>query len=41
MLMGEQTGRKTFYTADEMNAWRAERRNAPWHIRLFRMLFTY
>ncbi|BGP02480.1 Amino-acid permease inda1 [Rhodotorula toruloides] len=35
------TGRKTFYTAEEMNAWRRERRNAPWHIRLFRMLFTY
>ncbi|BGO91883.1 hypothetical protein NBRC10512_007674 [Rhodotorula toruloides] len=35
------TGRKTFYTAEEMNAWRRERKNAPWHIRLFRMLFTY
>ncbi|GEM10034.1 APC amino acid permease [Rhodotorula toruloides] len=35
------TGRKTIYTAAEMNAWRAERRNAPSHVRLFRMLFTY
>ncbi|GAA6058864.1 hypothetical protein JCM10212_002808 [Sporobolomyces blumeae] len=35
------TGRKSWFTADEMNAWRAERKQAPFHVRLFRILFTY
>lgn len=35
------SGRKAWYTAEEMNAWRAERRTAPMHIRVFRALFTH
>jgi yeast amino acid transporter len=35
------SGRKAWYTAEEMNAWRAERRAAPFHIRLWRALFTH
>ncbi|KAL9709675.1 Amino acid permease [Leucoagaricus gongylophorus] len=35
------SGRKSWYTAEEMNAWRAERREAPLHIRIFRMMFAY
>ncbi|KAJ3565537.1 hypothetical protein NP233_g7567 [Leucocoprinus birnbaumii] len=35
------SGRKSWLTAEEMNAWRADRRAAPFHIRMFRKLFTY
>ncbi|EAU86568.1 amino-acid permease inda1 [Coprinopsis cinerea okayama7 len=35
------SGRKSWLTAEEMNAWRAERRAAPLHIRIFRALFTH
>jgi amino acid transporter len=35
------SGRKAWYTAEEMNAWRAERRTAPFHTRLWRALFTH
>ncbi|KAK4055504.1 Amino acid permease [Microbotryomycetes sp. JL201] len=35
------TGRKAWYTASEMEAYRAERRNAPWHIRIWRILFSH
>ncbi|GAA5892691.1 uncharacterized protein JCM6883_007441 [Sporobolomyces salmoneus] len=35
------TGRKAWFTAEEMNQFRAERRAAPFHVRLYRMLFTY
>ncbi|GAA5920031.1 hypothetical protein JCM1841_000388 [Sporobolomyces salmonicolor] len=34
------TGRKCWFTAAEMNAYRAERKNAPFHTRAYRMLFT-
>jgi len=34
------TGRKSWLTAEQMNEYRAERRNAPFHIRLYRMLFS-
>lgn len=34
------TGRKAFYSAEEMNAWRAERKLAPWYKRVYRTLFT-
>ncbi|GAA5886560.1 hypothetical protein JCM5296_005328 [Sporobolomyces johnsonii] len=34
------TGRKCWFTAQEMNAYRAERKNAPFHVRAYRMLFT-
>ncbi|BGP15258.1 hypothetical protein JCM10213_001609 [Rhodosporidiobolus nylandii] len=35
------TGRKCWFTAEEMNLWRAERKNAPLHVRIFRILFTH
>ncbi|GAA5975159.1 hypothetical protein JCM5350_000163 [Sporobolomyces pararoseus] len=35
------TGRKAWFTAEEMNAFRAERKKAPFHIRLYRTLFSY
>jgi amino acid transporter len=34
------SGRKSWLTAEEMNEWRAERRRAPLHVRIYRMLFT-
>ncbi|ORY78824.1 amino-acid permease inda1 [Leucosporidium creatinivorum] len=34
------TGRKSWLTVQEMRAYRAERRAAPWHVRVYRMLFT-
>ncbi|GAA5866545.1 hypothetical protein JCM8547_005451 [Rhodosporidiobolus lusitaniae] len=34
------TGRKCWFTVEEMEEYRAERRNAPWYKRIFRMLFT-
>merc|ERR1712000_651238 len=34
------TGRKAWFTAEEMNQYRAERRAAPWHIRMYRILFS-
>ncbi|KAL7413890.1 amino-acid permease inda1 [Mrakia frigida] len=34
------TGRKSWLTVEEMDAYHAERRLAPWHIRLYRTLFT-
>ncbi|KAF5339876.1 hypothetical protein D9611_009040 [Ephemerocybe angulata] len=34
------SGRKSWLTAEEMNEWRAERRRAPWHVRIYRILFT-
>lgn len=34
------TGRKSWLTAEEMNMYRAERRNAPFLVRTYRMLFT-
>ncbi|GAA5865945.1 hypothetical protein JCM3774_005533 [Rhodotorula dairenensis] len=34
------TGRKTWFTAEEMNQWRAERRMAPWYTRVYRKLFS-
>jgi len=34
------TGRKTWFTVEEMRAYRAERRKAPLWKRVFRMLFT-
>ncbi|KAJ2933240.1 hypothetical protein H1R20_g3809, partial [Candolleomyces eurysporus] len=34
------SGRKSWLTAEEMNEWRAERRRAPWYIRIYRILFT-
>ncbi|KIY66417.1 amino-acid permease inda1 [Cylindrobasidium torrendii FP15055 ss-10] len=34
------SGRKSWLTADEMNAWRLERSLAPRHIRVYRMLFS-
>ncbi|GJN89896.1 hypothetical protein Rhopal_002885-T1 [Rhodotorula paludigena] len=35
------TGRKCWFTVEEMRTWRAERKAAPWHIRIYRMLFSY
>ncbi|GAA6058880.1 hypothetical protein JCM10212_002824 [Sporobolomyces blumeae] len=35
------TGRKSWLSADEMNAWRAERSKAPRHIKIYRWLFSY
>ncbi|BGP47346.1 Amino-acid permease inda1 [Rhodotorula kratochvilovae] len=35
------TGRKAWFTAEEMNQWRAERRAAPLHVRIWRILFSY
>ncbi|KAK4057913.1 Amino acid permease [Microbotryomycetes sp. JL221] len=35
------TGRKSWFTAQEMQAYRAERKAAPWHIRVWRMLFSH
>jgi amino acid transporter len=34
------TGRKSWLTVEDMRAYRAERRAAPWHIRMYRMLFS-
>ncbi|KAF6760628.1 APC amino acid permease [Ephemerocybe angulata] len=34
------SGRKSWLTAEEMNQWRAERRQAPWYVRIYRILFT-
>lgn len=34
------SGRKSWLTAEEMREWRAERRRAPLHVRIYRMLFT-
>jgi len=34
------SGRKSWLTAEEMNAYRAERRKAPLYKRIYRMLFT-
>ncbi|KAF8876560.1 amino acid permease-domain-containing protein [Infundibulicybe gibba] len=35
------SGRKSWLTVEEMRLYRAERRLAPFHIRLYRMLFTH
>ncbi|GAA5937504.1 amino acid permease GAP1 [Sporobolomyces koalae] len=35
------TGRKAWYTAEEMNTWRAERKQAPFLTRLYRIFFSY
>ncbi|GAA5836294.1 hypothetical protein JCM3766R1_003482 [Sporobolomyces carnicolor] len=35
------TGRKCWFTAEEMNQFRAERKAAPFHVRLYRMFFSY
>ncbi|GAA5883838.1 hypothetical protein JCM16303_007406 [Sporobolomyces ruberrimus] len=35
------TGRKSWFTAEEMNLWRAERRQAPFFTRMYRTLFSY
>lgn len=40
LLPSAQTGRKTWFTAEEMNAYRAERKAAPFYIRVYRILFT-
>lgn len=34
------SGRKSWLTAEEMNEWRAERKRAPWYVRMYRILFT-
>ncbi|PPQ67198.1 hypothetical protein CVT24_011269 [Panaeolus cyanescens] len=34
------TGRKSWLTVEEMRQYRAERKNAPLHIRIYRILFT-
>ncbi|KAF8066571.1 APC amino acid permease [Lyophyllum atratum] len=34
------TGRKSWLTVEEMREWRAERRRAPFHIRMYRILFS-
>ncbi|ORY78860.1 APC amino acid permease [Leucosporidium creatinivorum] len=34
------TGRKSWLTVEEMREYRAERALAPWHVKLFRALFT-
>ncbi|ORY53388.1 APC amino acid permease [Leucosporidium creatinivorum] len=34
------TGRKSWFTVEEMRAYRAERRAAPWYVRMYRILFT-
>ncbi|KAI3614271.1 amino-acid permease inda1 [Moniliophthora roreri] len=34
------TGRKTWYTAEQMREYRAERARAPFYIRIFRLFFT-
>ncbi|WOO77009.1 Amino-acid permease inda1 [Vanrija pseudolonga] len=34
------TGRKSWLTAEQMRAYREERANAPFHIRVFRILFS-
>ncbi|KAL1413314.1 Amino acid permease [Vanrija albida] len=34
------TGRKSWLTVDQMRAYRADRANAPWYIRAFRILFS-
>ncbi|GJN89609.1 hypothetical protein Rhopal_002596-T1 [Rhodotorula paludigena] len=35
------TGRKCWFTSEEMNQWRAERKAAPLYIRIYRILFSY
>lgn len=39
-LQHSQSGRKSWLTVEEMRAYRAERRNAPTHIKLWRILFS-
>ncbi len=39
-VFATQTGRKAWFTAEEMNQWRAERKMAPWYKRIYRMLFS-
>ncbi|KAL0581271.1 Amino-acid permease inda1 [Marasmius crinis-equi] len=34
------SGRKSWLTVEEMRAYRAERKNAPWHVRIYRILFS-
>ncbi|KAK4698823.1 hypothetical protein P7C70_g7447, partial [Phenoliferia sp. Uapishka_3] len=34
------TGRKSWLTVEEMRIYRAERRCAPWHVRIYRILFS-
>ncbi|KAF9021343.1 amino-acid permease inda1 [Hymenopellis radicata] len=34
------SGRKSWLTVEEMRAYRAERRNAPWYVRVYRILFS-
>ncbi|KAF8147988.1 APC amino acid permease [Crassisporium funariophilum] len=34
------SGRKSWLTVEEMREWRAERKRAPAHVRIYRMLFT-
>ena len=34
------TGRKSWLTVEEMREYRAERKKAPVHVRVYRMLFT-
>ncbi|KAJ3547145.1 hypothetical protein NMY22_g1763 [Coprinellus aureogranulatus] len=34
------SGRKSWLTAQEMNEWRAERKRAPFYVRIYRILFT-
>ncbi|KJA14768.1 hypothetical protein HYPSUDRAFT_208447 [Hypholoma sublateritium FD-334 SS-4] len=34
------TGRKSWLTVEEMRAWRASRKEAPLHIRIYRILFS-
>ncbi|TFL00709.1 APC amino acid permease [Pterulicium gracile] len=38
--MDLDTGRKSWLTVEDMRAWRAERATAPFHVRLYRLLFT-
>ncbi|GAA5823714.1 hypothetical protein JCM11251_000737 [Rhodosporidiobolus azoricus] len=35
------TGRKCWFTVEEMEQFRAERAAAPWHLRAYRKLFSY
>ena len=34
------TGRKSWYTVEQMREYRAERATAPLYIRIYRLLFT-
>ncbi|KAF8915731.1 amino-acid permease inda1 [Mucidula mucida] len=34
------TGRKSWLTVEEMRAYRASRRDAPWYVRVYRILFS-